>query len=141
MSAITLSKANDLIAAAFEEGAKLRLKPLSVVILDAGGHPIAFQRQDGASTLRFAIAAGKANGALALGLSSRKIADMVAERPIFVASLTSLSPGGVVPAAGGIIMIDNEGTPIGAVGITGDTSDNDEACALAAIAAVGLTAQ
>jgi uncharacterized protein GlcG (DUF336 family) len=141
MSRLTLDNANALIAAAFAEGARLKLKPLSVIVLDAGGHPIAFQRQDGSSTLRFGIAAGKAGGALALGLSSRKIGDMAAERPSFIGSLGPISPHGVVPAAGGVIVVGEDGQPIGAVGITGDTSDNDEACALAGIAAAGLTAQ
>jgi len=141
MSRITLEQANQIITAAFDKGRSLGLKPLSVSVLDAGGHLIAFQRQDGASTLRFQIAAGKAGGALALGLSSRKIGDMAAERPSFVASLGPISPLGIVPAAGGVIVVGDDGQPIGAVGITGDTSDNDEACALAGIAAAGLTAQ
>jgi uncharacterized protein GlcG (DUF336 family) len=141
MSRLTLANANAIIEAAFAEGARLKLKPLSVLVLDAGGHPLAFQRQDGASTLRFGIAAGKAGGALALGLSSRKIGDMAAERPSFIASLGPISPHGVVPAAGGVIVVGEEGQPIGAVGVTGDTSDNDEACALAGIISAGLTAQ
>ena len=141
MTHISLEQANAIIAAAFAKGTELELKPLSVVILDAGGHAIAFQRQDGASSLRFAIAAGKASGALALGISSRKIADMAAERPSFVASLGPISPHGIIPAAGGVIVVGENGRPIGAVGITGDTSDNDEACALAGLAAVGLSAQ
>jgi len=141
MTYISLDQANAIIAAAFAKGSELGLKPLSAVVLDAGGHPIAFQRQDGASTLRFAIAAGKAGGALALGMSSRKVADMAAERPTFVATLAPLAPHGIVPAAGGVIVVGEGGRPIGAVGITGDTSDNDEACTLAGIAAAGLTAQ
>lgn len=141
MTHISLDQANAIIAAAFAKGAELGLKPLSVVVLDAGGHPIAFQRQDNASSLRFAIAAGKAGGALALGISSRKIADMAAERPSFVASLGPIAPFGVIPAAGAVIVVGEGGRPIGAVGITGDTSDNDEACALAGIAAAGLSAQ
>ena len=138
---ITLAKANAVIAAAFDKAAELELKPLSVAVLDAGGHLIAFQRQDKASTLRFAIAAGKASGALALGVSSRRIGEMAAERPSFVASLGAIAPNGVIPAAGGVIVVDGAGAPIGAVGVTGDTSDNDEACALAGIAAAGLKAQ
>jgi len=141
MPRLTLENANAIIAAAFAEGARLELKPLSVVVLDPGGHPLAFQRQDGSSTLRFGIAAGKAGGALALGLSSRKIADMAAERPSFIASLGPIAAHGVVPAAGGVIVVGDDGQPLGAVGVTGDTSDNDEACALAGIAAAGLTVQ
>jgi len=136
-----LEQANAVIAAAFGEGAEQGFKPLSVTVLDAGGHLIAFQRQDNSSTLRPQIATGKASGALALGVSSRKIADMAAERPTFVASLGPISPYGVVPAAGGVIIVDADGHAIGAVGVTGDTSDNDELCALAGIAAAGLTPQ
>lgn len=141
MSIITLDQANVVIAAALEKGRALNLKPLSVAVLDAGGHLIALQRDDGASTLRPQIACGKAGGALALGISSRKIADMAVERPTFVTSLGSISPHGVVPAAGGVIVVSPDGLPIGAVGVTGDTSDNDEVCALAGISAAELTAQ
>jgi uncharacterized protein GlcG (DUF336 family) len=138
---ITLTQANAVIAAALDKGRELGLKPLSVAVLDAGGHLIAFQRQDTASTLRFAIANGKASGALALGVSSRKIADMAAERPAFVAALGPIAAAGIIPAAGGVIVVAKGGAPIAAVGVTGDTSDNDEICALAGIAAAGLTAQ
>ncbi|HWL46961.1 MAG TPA: heme-binding protein [Sphingomonadaceae bacterium] len=141
MSRITLEQANKTIAAAFAKGAELGLKPLSVVVLDAGGHLIAFQRQDGASILRLQIATAKAAGALALGVSSRAIGEMAAERPSFIAALGPISPSGVMPAAGGVIVVGGDGQPIGAVGVTGDTSDNDETCALAGIAAAGLTAQ
>lgn len=138
---ITLTQANRIIAAAFGKGEELGLKPLSVAVLDAGSHLQAFQRQDGASTLRLAIASGKAGGALALGISSRKIANMAVERPAFLASLGQLAPTGVVPAAGGVIVIDADSRPIGAVGVTGDTSDSDELFAPAGIAAAGLAAQ
>ena len=141
MSRITLEQANKTIAAAFAKGAELGLKPLSVVVLDAGGHLIAFQRQDGASILRLQIATAKAAGALALGVSSRAIGEMAAERPSFIAALGPISPSGVMPAAGGVIVVGGDGQPIGAVGVTGDTSDNDETCALTGIAAAGLTAQ
>ncbi|OYX60022.1 MAG: GlcG protein [Novosphingobium sp. 32-60-15] len=141
MSTITLEQANMIIGAAFNKGRDLGLNPLSVAVLDAGGHLIAFQRQDMASTLRPQIACGKAGGALALGISSRKIADIAAERPGFVASLGPISANGIIPAAGGLIVLGANGLPIGAVGITGDTSDNDEACALAGIAATGLEAR
>lgn len=141
MTRISLDQANAVIAAALDKGRELGLKPLSVAVLDAGGHLLAFQRQDGASTLRPQIACAKAGGALALGVSSRTIGDMAVQRPTFVASLGQIAPHGVVPAAGGVIVIDGEGLPIGAVGITGDTSDNDETCTLAGIAAAGLKAQ
>jgi uncharacterized protein GlcG (DUF336 family) len=141
MSRILLDQANAIITAALAKGKELNLKPLSVAVLDAGGHLIAFQRQDGASTGRLQIATAKASGALALGVSSRKIGDMAADRPIFIASLGPILPHGAVPAAGGVIVVGTDGLPIGAVGITGDTSDNDEICTLAGIAAAGLAAQ
>lgn len=140
MTTITLDKARLIISAAFAHGAGHGFKPLAVAVLDAGGHPIAFERQDGASIGRFAIAAGKASGALQLGVSSRAIAGMAAERPVFVGVLAPLFGQGVVPAAGGVIVRDGQGATMGAVGVTGDTSDNDEACALAGIAAAGLAA-
>ena len=141
MTRLTLDESNALIAGAFQKGLELRLNPLSVAILDAGGHLIAFQRQDGASTLRPQIASAKASGALALGLSSRRIGEMAAERPAFVASLGPIAPSGIVPAAGGIIVVNAAGAPIGAVGVTGDSSDNDELCALAGIEHAGLKGQ
>ena len=141
MGRITLDQANIVAATGIAKGRSLGLKPLSIAVLDAGGHLIALQREDGGSTLRPQIAVAKAGGALGLGVSSRKIGDMAAERPAFVASLGPISPHGLVPAAGGVIVVDGAGAPIGAVGVTGDTSDNDEICALAGIAAAGLTAQ
>jgi uncharacterized protein GlcG (DUF336 family) len=141
MSRITLAQANMIIDGAFAKAKELSLKPLGVVVLDAGSHLVAFQRQDGASTGRLQLATGKAAGALFLGLSSRKVGDMVADRPIFVASLGPIAPAGVVPAAGGVIVVDAEGLAIGAVGISGDLSDKDEMCTLAGIAAAGLIAQ
>ena len=138
---ITLEQANTVISAAFSEGAELGLKPLSVAVLDAGGHLVAFQRQCGASTLRPQIACGKAGGALALGMSSRKVADMAAERAVFVSALGQLAPHGVVPAAGGVIVVGAACETLGAVGVTGDTIDNDERCALAGISAAGLRAE
>jgi uncharacterized protein GlcG (DUF336 family) len=141
MSRITLDQANAVIAGAFDKAREMALKPLGVAVLDAGGHLIAYQRQDGASTGRFQLALGKAAGALFLGISSRKIGAMAAERPTFLAALGPIAPAGVIPAAGGVIVVDESGIAIGAVGISGDLSDMDEACTLAGIAAAGLTAQ
>lgn len=138
MHRLSLAQANALIEAAFAHGAELGLKPLTATIHDPGGHLIAAQRQDGASNMRVKLAGGKACGALALGVSSRMIGEMAVERPHFVASVDTMSEGGLVPAAGGLIVCGPDGTVLGAIGVTGDTSDNDEACALAAIAALGL---
>jgi len=141
MSELTLDQANSVIGAAFAKARELSLKPLAVAVLDAGGHLIAFQRQDGATSLRQRIATGKASGALGIGLSSRKISEMAADRPVFVAALAGLAPEGFVPAAGGLIIVNEDGAAIGAVGVSGDLSDNDEKCAQAGIAAAGLNAQ
>jgi uncharacterized protein GlcG (DUF336 family) len=141
MHSLTLAQANALIDAAFAKGAELSLKPLTVTIHDPGGHLIACQRQDGASNMRVKLAGGKASGALALGVSSRTIGDMAVDRPHFIAAVDTMSEGGMVPAAGGVIVCDAGGTVVGAIGVTGDTSDNDEACALAAIAKLGLAAK
>jgi uncharacterized protein GlcG (DUF336 family) len=141
--ALSLATANAIIEAALAEGARLKLKPLTVAVLDAGGHVIALQRQDGASNLRPQVATAKAAGALALGVSSRQIGVMAQERPTFVSAVASLGAAaamGVVPAAGGVLIKNAEGQVLGAVGITGDTSDNDELCAVAGVNAVRLTA-
>lgn len=135
---LTLQQANAVIGAALAKGGELGLKPLSVAVLDSGGHLIAFARQDGASNMRPQIAVGKASGALSMGVSSRRIGEMAVERPAFVNSLGQLASAGIVAAAGGLIAVSADGAVQGAVGITGDSSDNDEICAIAGIAAAGL---
>lgn len=136
----TLAEANHIIETAFAYAAQLDLKPISVAVLDAGGHLVAFQRQDDASMLRFEIALGKAYGALAIGVSSRDIEKMAVARPHLMLGLSGVSSGRIVPVPGGVLMRGN-GQLIGAVGVTGDTSDNDEACAVAGIESVGFAAQ
>ena len=138
---LTLEQANAIILGAFAAGRAKGLKPISVAVLDAGGHLIAFQRQDGSSNLRPQIAVGKASGALAMGVSSRKIGEMALERPSFIAALGPIAAGGLIPAAGGVLATSADGLLLGAVGVTGDTSDNDEHCALAGIEAAGLSAR
>lgn len=140
MTRITLEQAQTIVAAALKEGRTLGLKPISVAVLDAGGHLIAFAREDNSSNLRPQIAMAKASGALALGVSSRVIGDMAIERPTFINAAAGLNPAGIVPAAGGILVRGSDGAVIGAVGVTGDTSDNDEKCALAGVAAACLGA-
>ena len=138
MAMLSLEQAKTIIAAALARGAELALNPLTVAVLDAGGHLIACQRQDNSSIMRFEIATGKAWGALAMGRSSRGLAQVAAERPAFANSLMAASGGRVVPVPGGVLVHDDQGTTIGAVGVTGDTSDNDEDCALKGIEAAGL---
>lgn len=135
---LSLGQSVKLIEAAFAKGKALGLNPLCVAVLDAGGNLIALQRQDGASLLRPQIAVGKAQGALSLGIPSRKIAEMAIERPTFVSSLAALDNKGMIPAAGGVLVKGRDGVIIGAVGVTGDTSDNDEECAIAGIQSLEL---
>lgn len=138
MTGLTLAQANGIIAAAFAEGQSRGLKPLTVVVTDPGGHIIACQRQDGSSLLRPRVALGKASGALALGVSSREIAEMAADRPSFIASVAALATDGIIPAAGGVAIRSSCGAIVGAVGASGDTSDNDEACVLAGLRSAGF---
>ncbi|HWL14725.1 MAG TPA: heme-binding protein [Opitutus sp.] len=140
MAPLTLSLADQIINAAIAQGRSLRLSALAIAVLDAGGHLIAFKREDGAGFFRFDIAYGKAWGALGLGFGSRELADRAAKLPSLYASFTAASQGRVIPSPGGVLIADRDGNVIGAVGVSGDLGDNDEACALAGIAAAGLTA-
>lgn len=136
----TLADADRIIAIAFEKAAELDLKPIGAAVLDPGGHLVAFQRQDGASILRFEIAFGKAYGALAIGVGSRAVARMAVERPHLALGLSGVSGGKIVPLPGGVLILRN-GEIIGAVGVTGDTSDNDELCAVSGVESIGFEAQ
>ena len=140
MPSLTLDNANSIIAAAFSKAAELQLKPIAVTVLDAGGHLKAFQRQDGTSILRFEIASGKAFGALSVGAGSRWLHNQAKERPHFLEGLSNVSGGRIVPVPGGVLIKNSENEIIGAVGISGDTSDNDELAAIAGIQAVGFKA-
>ncbi len=137
---IKLAKANAIVRAAFKNGAELNLKALTVVVLDAGGHLVAMQRADGSSILRPQIASGKAYGALGMGMGSAALEVAFKERPHFGAGLNAVSPHGIVPVAGGALVRNRRGEVVGCVGISGDTSDNDMACAVAGIEAAGLVA-
>jgi len=141
---LTLPQATTIVQAALQKGRELGLAPLAVAVLDAGGHLKAFAREDGAGIVRPQIAIGKAWGALGMGLGSRTLAKRVAEQgpqqQAFFSALNAMSEGRVVPAAGGVLIKDGGGAVIGAVGISGDVSDKDEACALAGIAAAKLVA-
>lgn len=140
MPRISLTKANKIINAGFARAKELGLKPLAISVLDAGGHLIAFQRQDGASMMRFEIATGKAWGALALGIGSRAVNKLATDRPHFFTGLSGVSGGRIVPVPGGMLVKSKTGETIGAVGVTGDTSDNDEIAGIAGVEAAGLIA-
>ncbi len=136
---LTLDAATELIGFARKRAEELSLKPLTIAVLDSGGHLKALAREDGTSTLRAEIAQGKARGAISLGLGSRALYERAKEQPYFIQSVNALANGSLVPVPGGVLIRD-KGQIIGAVGITGDSSDNDEACAVFAVEAAGYSA-
>lgn len=138
---ISLRKARTIIRKALDKGRDMELKPLSVIVLDAGGHVQAFEREDGASPGRFAIAHGKAYGSIMLGIAGTAQMARADAQAYFITSVNGLYGGQLVPVPGGVLVRDKRGKVIGAVGVTGDTSENDAAAAVAGIEAVGLTAE
>ncbi len=140
MTTISLRKARTIVAKALAKGTEAGMKPLAVCVLDAGGHLKAFERQDGASNGRFDIARGKAGGALEMGLGSRALGERAEKQAYFLLAVGRIFPSGLVPVPGGVLVRDAEGELIGAVGISGDNSDNDEAAAIAGIEAAGFAA-
>ncbi|QDI75325.1 GlcG/HbpS family heme-binding protein [Leisingera aquaemixtae] len=138
MAGISLDQARTIIRAALDSGHGRNLKPLSVVVLDAGGHVQAFEREDGAAPGRFAIAHGKAYGAVMLGMAGTAQMARAESQAYFMAAVNGVYGGQVVPVPGGVLVRDGTGDVIGAVGVTGDTSDNDAAAAIAGIESAGL---
>ena len=138
---LDLDTARTIIAAARGAGRDHDFKPLAVVVLDAGGHVIAVEREDGAAMKRFEIAYGKAFGALSLGMGSRALMNRAEQQAYFVAAAGAAVGGAMVPVPGGVLVRSEIGELLGAVGISGDSSDNDETAALAGIEATGLAAQ
>ncbi len=137
---MNLDLARTIIAAARAAGTAQGMKPLSIVVLDRGACVTAFEREDGSSNKRFEIAFGKANGALALGMGSRALMKRAESQAYFVAAAASAIGGSLIPVPGGVLIMDAAGATIGAVGVSGDTSDNDEIAAIAGIEAAGLVA-
>ena len=135
---VSLRKARTVIRKAFDKGAEMGLKPLSVVVLDAGGHVLAFERQDGAAPGRFAIAHGKAYGAVMLGMAGTAQMARAEQQPYFMAAVNGVYGGQVIPVPGGVLLRNAKGVVIGAVGVTGDTSDNDAIVAMVGIEAANL---
>lgn len=135
---ISLRKARTIVRKTLEKGREMELKPLSVVVLDAGGHVKAFEREDGASPGRFAVAFGKAHGAVMLGLGGTAQKARADEQAYFMTAINGLFGGKVVPVPGGVLVRDKKGAVIGAVGVTGDVSENDLTAAMAGIEAAGL---
>jgi uncharacterized protein GlcG (DUF336 family) len=137
MSNVSLAQASIIVDKALDHGRHLKLKPLTVAVLDAGGHLVALKREDNSSLLRPQIACGKAWGVLGMGFGGRELARRAAAAPAFVTALTAASEGRIIPVPGGVLIRDG-GTIIGAVGISGDLSEQDEACAVMGIKAAGL---
>ena len=140
MQSLTLAQASTIVDVALKTGRDNKFLPLVVAVLDAGGHLVAYKREDKSGILRFEIAFGKAWGALGMGLGSRTLAGRAPKQPAFFTALASISDGRLVPGPGGVLIRDKDGDIIGACGISGDVADNDEKCAIAGIQAAGLTA-
>ena len=138
--AISLSQSRMLIEGALAEGRALDLKPLSVVVLDPRAAMVAMMSEDGVSQMRARIAHGKANAAIALGMGTRALMNRAEQQAYFIQAINGVAGGDMVPVPGGVLIHDQDGTLLGAVGISGDTSDNDEAAAIAGIEAAGLDA-
>jgi uncharacterized protein GlcG (DUF336 family) len=135
---LTLNQAQAIVAGALSHARAKNLKPMGFVVLDERGALRTAAVEDGTSLGRWKVAYGKAQGALAMGVNSRKLHDMALDRPHFVASLASVFGEGLVPVPGGVLILDDSGAVVGAAGASGDTSDNDEAALTAAIAEAGL---
>jgi uncharacterized protein GlcG (DUF336 family) len=139
MAELTLDAARKILDAALAKGIEKKLKPLAVTVLDARGCVKASAAQDGTSLMRGEIAHGKAYGALAMGMGSRALFQRAQEQAYFMSAVNTLAKGSMIPVPGGVLIQDG-GVLLGAVGVSGDTSDNDEACAVAGIEAAGLKA-
>ncbi|MBE1284905.1 MAG: heme-binding protein [Rhodobacteraceae bacterium] len=139
--ALNLRRSRTIIRKALEKGREMELKPLSVVVMDAGGHVIAFEREDGAAPGRFAIAHGKAYGSVMLGMAGTAQMARAEGQAYFMAAVNGVYGGQVIPVPGGVLVRDKNGNIVGAVGVTGDTSDNDAAAAMAGIEAARLTGE
>ncbi len=140
MAELTLNKARAILRGALKHARANEMQPLGVVVLDAGGHLKAFEREDGASIYRFRVAHGKAHGAIGMGMGARALHKRAEEQGYFVLAVGALEGTAIVPVPGGVLVRDRRGAIIGAVGISGDKSDADEAAAIAGIEAAGFTA-
>ncbi|MGP8051199.1 MAG: GlcG/HbpS family heme-binding protein [Desulfobaccales bacterium] len=140
MAKISLAQAAVIADAALQKGRETGCDPLTVVVLDDGGQYKVAKREDGAGLMRVEIALGKAWGALGMGFASRELSRRAEKMPVFFGSLAAMSQGRMVPLPGGVLIRDAQGDLLGAVGISGDTSDRDEECAVHGVGAAGLTA-
>jgi len=138
MTKISLKDAEKIIDSAIAKAREDGAAPMGVVVLDCGGHIIAYKREDDAAILRFDIARGKAKGAISLGINSSKFAEMAEQRPAFIASLGALTDGNIIPSAGGVLIYGDNMDVIGAVGVSGDLPDVDEKCAIEGVKKSGF---
>lgn len=138
---LPLESASIIVDEALRLGRSLDLLPLSIVVLDTGGRMVAMKSEDGSGIMRFEVAFGKAWGALGMGISSRLIRDRLSNRPVFQTSLAAAAEGKLIPVPGGVLIENLEGETIGAVGISGDTSEKDEYCAILGIKKAGLKSE
>ena len=140
MAELTLDVARKILDVALAKGVEKKLKPLVVTVLDARGCVKISAAQDGTSLMRSEIAHGKAYGALAMGMGSRALFQRAQEQAYFISAVNTMAQGRMIPVPGGVLIQDGGGVLLGAVGVSGDTSDNDEICAVAGIEAAGLKA-
>ncbi len=138
---VTLDQARKIIRQTMAKGEEMKLKPLSVVVLDAGGHVVAFERSDDASPGRFGIAHGKAYGAVMLGMAGTAQMKRAEDQAYFMAAVNGVFGGHVVPVPGGVLLRNAAGKVVGAVGVTGDSSDNDATAAMAGVDAAELVGE
>lgn len=136
---VSLAHASTVVDAAIAAARKAGLNPLTVVVLDAGGHIVAVKREDRSGILRVEVATGKAYAALGMGVPTRLLCDRLADRPSFVSGLSAASDGRFIAVPGGVLIRDKDDAILGAVGISGDASDKDEYCAIEGVKAAGLT--
>ena len=137
---VTLAQASSIVDAALKKARELKQMAQTVVVLDSGGHVVCAKREDGSGIIRFEVAVGKAYGALGMGWGSRTMMERAAQNPNFLTAIAAASGGRLVPNPGGVLIRDAGGQVRGAVGISGDTADNDEIVAVAGIEAAGLKA-
>lgn len=141
MPDLSLSRARRILRGALAHGRQKEMRPLAVVVVDAGGALVACEREDGAPPGRIDIARAKANGVAMMGIAGTRMAELAEARPAFIGAVTGLWPGGLVPVQGGVLALDARGRIVAAVGVSGDSSENDAEAAVAGIEASGLVAQ
>ena len=138
-SSLSLGVAEQIATEALAAGRRAMALPLCVAVLDSGGHLVIYKREDGCGVARFNVALGKAWGALGMGMSSRTLRDALGDRPVFQGAIAAATDGRFIPVPGGVLILDSRGIAVGAVGVSGDSSECDEFAAITAIKAAGLT--